>query len=259
MPREQTGKTYKGARLGLVLRLLVVVVMAGLLLAASLVFFRVKRVTVTGSVRYNATELEQAAAIEHDSWLFSLPVEQIKTTLLQAYPYIKDIEVKRKLPDTVELALTECRPIAYIDQGGRRWIVDTDGKLLEVVTTDVDTGCFEVRGVTLDTPVVNTFFLSPESGEVQKQTYESLLAELLHYEFLGTIDYIDLTSIAGIEFSVQGKYVVRVGVVSDLAYKMQLLESVLIELAEGKSNLKGTISLVDCVQTRRAIFTEDLE
>jgi len=246
-------------RLGIMLRLFLWGVIIGIVVAVGMLFFKAEEVHIRGAERYDAALLYDTAAVPQGRQLFLLPRSRIKQSLLDAHPYLHEVNVKIKLPDTVIITVTECQPVAYIDSHGRHWIVDMNGKILESVPLESHSVGIEVRGVTLDEPAVNTYFHSPESGELQKQTYDSLIAALQTYGYFKDIDYIDMTSIADIMFSLKGRYVVRLGVVSDLNAKLGYLTEVLRELEAQKPHLSGTIILSEYTETRMARFIEDID
>ena len=242
-------------RQNLILRLFVLVVIIAILLLASTLFFRVDGVIVEGAEHHTAQEIQDVSGIRQGRQLFTLPQNRIRRQLLDRFPYLRDVNIRLRLPDTVVITLDERQPIAYIEQYNQRWILDFDGRLLEA--THADTTGFAIRGISLNEPQVNTYFSSPDV--VEKQTYELLLSAFYRHELLDTLDYVDLTALADITFGLDGRFAVRLGVISDLDYKFRLLSEMLAQLEIDRPNARGTITLADSAELRRAVFSEDVE
>lgn len=109
--------------------LVVVAVLFGLYLSP---LFGIANVTVTGVSHITATAMAELAAVPVDSTLLRVDTAGIKSRLL-TNAWVKDVAVKRVLPSTLELAITE-REVAAIVQvpsedGGstRNWAIASDG------------------------------------------------------------------------------------------------------------------------------------
>jgi len=217
----------------------------------------VNNVIVEGLERHNVEELSTASNIRQGQMLLFLPIERISQDLLNTFPYLQNVQIRLQLPDTVTITVTERQAIAYIDQDEQRWVIDRYGRLLEFKDIETKSVGFELRGIYLDNPQVNTYINSPERRHIQ--TYELLLEALREHGLLQKLDYIDLTGLADITFSINEQFTVRLGDISDYDYKLNLLHSVLVQLAENRPNARGTISLIDAPERRRAVFSEEFE
>lgn len=116
------------AKAGIVL--LVLAVLAVVLYLSPL--FGIKNVTVTGVSHITASAMAELAAVPVDSTLLRVDAAGIKSRLL-TNAWVKDVAVKRVLPDTLELAITE-RSIAAVvevpaqDAGSTvQWAIASDG------------------------------------------------------------------------------------------------------------------------------------
>ncbi len=243
---------------GLFTRILVVLIVLGALALTAVVFFRVKTVEVTGLQHYTPDQLIDASGVKIDSSLLLTKRGATEDKLMADFPYLESVSVSIKLPDKVLIEATECTPVAYIDDGGRRWVIDSRGKLLDCLPTTETAAGFAVKGISLKEPEVNTYFTSIDDDIITKESYDSVIKAARDYDFFADIDYVDMTTIADIRFELEGRFLVRLGLVDGLDYKMQTLTEMLKDLNERKSNIRGTIDLSDCVETRCGRFTEDL-
>ncbi len=77
-------------------------------------------VTVTGSSRYAAEEIIEAAAVGEEQNLFTVSQKTISERITALCPYIESVTLHRRLPDTLELELHEFETIyACIGSMGR--------------------------------------------------------------------------------------------------------------------------------------------
>ncbi|MCL2545659.1 MAG: FtsQ-type POTRA domain-containing protein [Oscillospiraceae bacterium] len=258
MPNERNAvRSRRQRRQSLLLRLFIVLIIAGVLLLASMLFFRVEYVVIEGATHHSIEEIQAVADVGTGRMLFATPRRRVRQRLLNAFPYLRDVNVRLRLPGTIVLQLDERQAMAYIDQDGQRWMIDYYGRLLEVTAPNTEVVGFALRGIGLYEPQVNTYFSSPD--HVQQQTYELLLPAFRKHGFLDSLDELDLTALADITFSLHGRFTVRLGVISDLDYKLRLLTEMLQQLEQERPNARGTITLVDAAEQRRALFSEDID
>ena len=94
--------------------------------------FAVKRVTATATEHVTIEEIYEATAAARGVSLLRLSTEQIEAELSDL-PYARSVEVHRRFPDTLEVELVECMPVARVRTGsGQIWSVAEDGRVLEL-------------------------------------------------------------------------------------------------------------------------------
>ena len=84
--------------------------------------------------------------------------------IFAACPYLDEIVMRRRLPDEIEITVTECVPAAAIETAEGCYIIDADCKLLELTDKAGAAGYCLVTGVELDEPEVGKTanFTQPE-------------------------------------------------------------------------------------------------
>ena len=93
------------AVIGLVL--LAVAIVAVLCLT---VFFKIENITVTGSKVYDTEKVLSVCTIETGENLFLADTDKAAQQLQQALPYVYSAKIKRKLPGTVQIQVTDAAP-----------------------------------------------------------------------------------------------------------------------------------------------------
>lgn len=64
--------------------------------------------------------------MEQGDNLFTLNKYQISSRIYTQLPYIGTVNFERKYPDTFVIHVTASVPVAWIESGGSRWLMDTD-------------------------------------------------------------------------------------------------------------------------------------
>jgi cell division septal protein FtsQ len=110
----------------------------------SLDFFRVRRVEVTGARYSNPDEIVSRLRIDSTAsvWDKVEPLEE----LVRQHPSVREVRIKRRLPGTLVVEVTENPPVALVQVAGGLVAVDETGRTLPVDPTTVD----------VDLPVLRT-------------------------------------------------------------------------------------------------------
>ncbi len=104
----------------------------GLLATAA---FGLSRLDVSGLTLTSETAVDDQIGLETGTNLVGLATEPIAARLRQL-PAVRDAEVSVGLPGTLQVSITERRPIVVWAVGDRRYAVDETGLLFADVTTD---------------------------------------------------------------------------------------------------------------------------
>jgi cell division protein FtsQ len=168
--------------------------------------------------------------------LFYLNRRSAVRSILSDQSYIDKVDISVKLPNTVQISVTECIPLAYIRNGNDFWIIDRRGKLLEVRNSRPD--LTEITGLNLLIPLTGT---SMEVG-VENDYKISPLLELLELlsEQKIRADSVKYDTVLGISFTYLGRFNVIVGLPEFFEHKLDRLPAYVEQL---EPNATGTIYL----------------
>lgn len=92
--------------------------------------FEVKRVEIEGMERVDQLKVYDIVLAEKDRAMPLVDVDQIRADLVK-YGWIKDVRVSRRLPDTLIVQITERKPTALWEHGGKYSLIDAEGIVLE--------------------------------------------------------------------------------------------------------------------------------
>ncbi len=154
------------------MRLLVVAAIVMALVMALSIFFKVEKITVTGAKVYSEWTIREASGISEGDGLMTFSVPRACGRITAELPYVKNVRIGIKLPDTVNIIIEEEAVVYSIQSSdGLWWLMTSEGKVVE--TTDGGTaGSYtKILGVTLEAPVVGQLGVATEV--VQESTAET--------------------------------------------------------------------------------------
>ena len=207
--------------------------------------FRVRSVEVTGSAYYTADEIRAACGVAQGDNLLTLSRARIAGNIMAELPYVSTVQVTRRLPDTLELTVTEY-DVTYAAQGadGASYLITADGKITEKIDETAARGHIAVTGLQLADPVVGQQLTVAGDDDVAAQgQHDALCALLQALEEAGLTKKaasVAVPSSYELSFWYGDQYEVKLGNSENLPYKLAYLEKVLESLADYQT---GTIDL----------------
>lgn len=139
--------------IGLLLALLAV----GVVLSLT-VFFKIETVNVSGSGMYSTDEILAYCTIDTGDNLFLINKDKCAENLEQKLPYIYDVDIKRELPSTLSVNITEAAPAYAVKNDDESYtLLDDRFKVLDNASTEKSDSIIEIQ---------NTAIISNENGFV---------------------------------------------------------------------------------------------
>lgn len=206
---------------GVFLTLLCIVLILAAVLAAMTIFFKIRTVTVIGDSRYSDEEIISASGITSGQNMFMLNKFAAISRIFAECPYLDEIIMRRRLPDEMEITVTECVPVAAIQVGSAYYVIDTECKLLELTDAQGASQYCLVSGVELTDPEVgkNAVFTQEE----KQKPLQTILNTAQNNDILNEIRKIDLEKIFEIKLEYADRFTVQLGTVEDLEKKIRFL------------------------------------
>ncbi len=270
---EERALRIKKMKRGRRIRLAIVVV--GFFLALCIVIspiiffavFRVKNIEIDGTIPYTAEEVMAACGIEKGENLFFADVEQASDLVEKALPYTDNVEVKKKLPNTLVFhAETTQQKYAVEISEGTYAITNEDFKVLEI-SGIIPEGIVPIIGpkpTQFETGGILSFASSGEQapeetdeenkkedendGEEEQQPSDptlklinSISSAIENYD-IKDIDLINISSNTNIYLIYQGRLVLRLGDSSNIESKLSLGKRA-VEDKQNGDIITGTVNL----------------
>lgn len=205
------------------------VLFIGILLAAAIValtvFFRVHTITVEGAARYTAEEIVAGMDVKQGDNLYLWNKVKVTDELLQQFPYLETVQIRRHLPDTLVVTVEECTAVVAVPSDGGYYYLSEQGKVLE--QNAADGGLPVVTGVTLSG-------LTPgQMVEPGEDAYVDAMLEVLQtMDAGGMLDglrFINLQDLTDIRIGYDGQFDIRIGTMDRLAYRLRFAKTVIDE------------------------------
>lgn len=194
-------------------------------------FFVIKDVQVSGNNNVSAEKVISLAEIADSDGLFSVNAKAINTRLC-AYPFIEQAKLKRHLPHTLIIEITEREPIGFIVTPSGYVEFDKDGMVLAVtgsmgsynlpIITGIDIGEIPSPGANVE----NESFAN--ALNVIKNCDPQILSNIAEIN-IGQNSYVLAYTYQGIE--------IKIGTAEDITQRLVNLRDILAEISAENINI----------------------
>ena len=227
--------------------LIVVAVVVAITLGIS-VFFKVEKVMVYGNKAYSAWTVQEAGGVETGTNLLSLNNTRACGKIMAALPYVENVRIGIKLPDTVNIYVEEI-DVAYAiqTQDGTNWLMTSGGKVVEQIDSGTAKGYTMIEGVYLDAPVPGQQAVALETvqqnaeatepdplgetvpavitGAARLNTALMILQQLEANDIVGEAASIDVSILNNIELWYGQRFQVKLGDSANMNIKISWMKS----------------------------------
>ena len=214
------------------------------------VFFKVENVVVYGNKAYSAWTVQEAGGIETGTNLLSLNNTRACGKIMAALPYVENVRIGIKLPDTVNIYVEEI-DVAYAiaTKDGTNWLMTSGGKVVEQIDSGTATDYTKIEGVYLDAPspgqparAYEAEQQTPEgteaasdslgetappvvTGAAKLDTALLILQQLEANDIVGEAASIDVGSLSNIELWYGQRFQVKLGDAENMNIKISWMKS----------------------------------
>lgn len=223
---------------GFILSLLTFLIVVGAIVTSLTVFLKVSEIEVSGTTRYDTKDIIKTSGIEIGDNMILLNKFEVADRILEEYPYIEKIKIRRRFPDKFTFEITERVPLAYVMSGETRWLIDKYAYIVELVEKDTEIKLPKITGATV---------LSPRLGEqlmLENEDQLPVLTEVLSAvstaELTEKLDRIEIEKLYDLNLVYDSRFMVNLGDTTSLSQKIEMLRAVLNELSDFD---KGTINV----------------
>lgn len=228
------------SRIGIAVLVLLAIVFA------PTIFFQVSKINVTGDTRYTSEQLIKSTGVKQGDNMFFLDTKQIAADLKDEYPYLDTVKLRRKLPSTLQIEVSDRTAALSIEQNGKYLILDMSGKVLEK-TKSAAKGTAKVTGVPMKGLHVGDTVDEDKYGKAA--SVMKLLELTDQYGMKKHIKTIDVEKAYDVRVTYDKRYTILLGALeeSNLEHKIQFLKAILKEPSLPES---GVIDLTDEKEAR---------
>ena len=232
-----------------------VVLIIGVVLSLT-VLFKTQAYEVTGSTKYSESELIDTCGIDKGQNIFLAPKRPAEKRLKNQYPYIEDVDVSFKIPDTIRISVIEAVEGYMVKLSDSEYLViSTKGRILDKAA---DKNAYDLPIFIGPKPVSGELgdYVSYED-ETVLDMIESITQTFADNGYQG-ITEIDATNTANISFTYDNRIKVKLGIPEDLDYKIRTAMTIINENLDKNNTgtLQGVLDVSRCNTTKRSYFNE---
>ena len=238
--RRHSNRKRRRGSFGFLYKVLSMLVICGAIVAALTLFFRVNTIVVTGQERYTQDQIIEASGVSMDDNLFLLNKYAVAGNIRAALPYVDEIRINRKLPDTLLIEIKECGTPMAVVQDGFAWLVSPSGRVVEQLDTAQAEGYAVISGCTLLAPSVGTRLALATEYAAQQQSLLDLMAALEAAGLTEQVQAIRLDDLSMLVMEYAGRFSVELPYGADYERKLRALVQVVEQL---ETNQTGTIQM----------------
>lgn len=243
MAKRRNSKRRRRGSFRFLYKLLSMLIICGAVIAALILFFRVDLVMISGQQRYTEEQIREATGIEPGANMFLLNKYDVAGSIVEKLPYVEEIRIQRKLPDTLVIEVKECDTPMVIVQDGYAWITSPHGKIIEQADPSEAAQYGVISGCTLLAPSVGTPIALATEYATQQESLLDLLKALEKADMLADVDGIRLDDLSAIRMDYLGRFTVKMPYGADYEMKLKILRMA-IDSEKVQDNMTGTFDMM---------------
>ena len=240
----------------LIVQLLTVVAVVLALVLGLSVFFKVENIHVSGAEVYSEWAIREASGLKEGDNLLTFSHARSAALIKANLPYVDTVRFGIKLPDTVNIIVKEDDVVyAVKDQNGQWWLMNSDGRIVEMGDNSKASGHTQILGVALDNPVPNERAVAMEvvpaetlaegetmpvistTGAQRLTAALQILRALEENDIVGSAASVDVTRIEDIILWYGTRYQVNLGDSARLDYKIACMNDVILQMSDYQSGI----------------------
>lgn len=231
--------------------LLIVLLIMGAILSVT-VFFPIKNILASGSNIYTPEQIVDECGIKTGDNLIIVSEEKALDKLRAKLPFVEKVEIERKLPDTINLKVTDAKEYFCYQIKNNYFTVSEDGWVLKKYKEKPDA----ITLIKID-KVKCKVGTAIEFTETDMQYLcEEITTTLQKYEF--SIEYIDITDKVVITAKVDDRFIVNFGSSKDFESKVRHLITTIKNIPENETG-KINLSMWDSQNTQGTFVKDEIK
>ena len=240
------------------LRLVTVVAVVLALTLGMAIFFKVEVINVGGMEKYTAWDVREASGIQDGENLLTLNKAKAGGNIRAQLPYVDTVKIGIKLPDTVNIEITELEVVYSIQaEDSSWWTMNAQGRVMEKISGIVAENYTRILGVIIAVPEPGqqAVAYSPTAdpavdiatdGEteapiapvdtvnVSEQLSMALnIVQLLEDNgIIGQVNSVDVSDLYELTMWYENRYHVLLGESDRLAYKIRAMKQAVAQMSD---------------------------
>ena len=206
--------------------LLLLIVLTAMVTLSMTVFFNIRAFDVQQTGGYTVEELIQSTGVQKGDNLLRLDTKKIRQELLKQYTNLDDVEVKRKLPDTLQIICTPSEAKYSFQVGNGYLYVSNGNRILEINQPEPKAGTIVITGCTIEHPEKGKYL---DELSISNTDRLQKLQETLGMVELPDITSIDISNDLQTDITYQGRIVIQIQSSDDMQYLLRAAKKIIQE------------------------------
>lgn len=239
----------------LLIQLITVIAVVVALIMGLSVFFKVKTITVTGAEVYSPWAVREASGITEGVNLLTFGRAKASGQITANLPYVKSVRIGIKLPDTVNIEIEEEDVVYAIrSEDGIWWLINSDGKVVEMTTGGNASNYTKVVGVTLTSPragergeateelptetnELGEFIPLTVTGQQRLDAALSILKLLEANDIVGEAASVEVGNLDDVILWYGTRYQVNLGNMDRMDYKLACMADAILQMSDYQTGI----------------------
>jgi cell division protein FtsQ len=199
-------------------------------------FFILWNIDCSGNNKLASDEIVQKSSLKLGTKIFQNKLFLARKKILD-FSYVKNVKIKRNLPDTIQIEITERVPFAKIRVGDEILIFDSEGIIIDTACVNKSekfVNLIEFFGLNVGSTELKKNIVN-ETPEIQKfEICKTFVSELTKQNLSDKIKTIDISDENKVKLNYDDKIFVNIGNCENIPYKIRFLKQVLSENLQGE-------------------------
>ncbi len=216
-----------------------------------IVFCKIETITVNGTEKYTTEQVLAVLPVEKGKNLFLFDSEGAENKLCENLPYIYSVDIKRKLPSTVEVNITQADRLYYIENNeGLYTYIDDNFKTVDVNVSEPTQNGIEIKKIAVSQSVL---------GQKAEFTDENIADNVK--ELMTVVNNLKLDEVTAIYSEgnlsnylvYENRIIIKIGEINNAENKVYSALSAIEKLNEANPQAEGTMTSIG---GKQVYFTE---
>lgn len=224
--------------------LIIIIVLSAMVVLSMTVFFNINSIVATETEVYSAEKVIEASGVHTGENMIRLNAAEVEEKILKELVYIDDVEVKRRLPNTLSIEYTAAEITYNYNLNGAYSYISQSGRILESGEAEPYPGVLTILGLDIEKADIGQF-IGEDMGKMER--LESIRNNLENnsYEY-ADITSIDISSDTSTYITYQDRLKIVIELSNDEEYVIRAAKA-LIDQSIGITE-KGEIFFVESTQ-----------
>ncbi len=235
MARRKKRRKLKSGAAKFLTALIILCILA--ITALFLPCFNITNITVEGNKVLKSEEIIKVSQTGRGYNLFRTSTRKAKKNLLKM-PYIKGVKIKKILPTTLKIIVTEEDAAAYVVNGKNFVAINKEGRVLEVAKKMRD-GIMKMPGLKVSESAPGEMI--KYKSNVTKEIQDLCMEKLSENELIKKVAVLDISNASSVKIEFNNGLLVQIGNTDEIDYKIKMIDTVLKQgYGSGIFNIENT-------------------